>query len=157
VIQPWLAERPEDWSFIVQVATMVRERLHALGTEELDWGVVQGDLSLDNVHVTADHHVVFYDFDAAAYGWRAWDMSGVLAYQPPENWDAFLAGYREVRAFGEADVAAVPYFVAANTLLMMAGEIERWTEWFGTLRVVAWVNHTLIWLRQWVTNHLPAT
>ncbi|MBV9281967.1 MAG: phosphotransferase [Chloroflexi bacterium] len=156
VIQPWLADRPEDWSFIVQVATTVREKLHARGTADLDWGVVQGDLSLDNVHVTADHRVVFYDFDAAAYGWRAWDVTGVRAYQPRENWDAFLAGYREVRSFGEADVAVVPYFVVANALQMMAGEIERWTAWFGTLRVVAWVNDTLIWLRHWVTNYLPA-
>lgn len=147
-IQPWLQGRAEDWALVRRICTRVRERLMPL-TSNLDWGVCHGDLSLDNLSFLSEGRVTFYDFDASCYGWRAWDVCNALGYASPEHHDAFLQGYREARPFGPDDYAAMPYFMAADVLRMMGGEISRRSQWFGTYRVHGWVDDKLAWLRNW--------
>jgi len=77
-----------------------------LGRADLDRGICHGDVSLDNVHVDGDR-LVLYDLDLAGAGWRAADLTGVAS---TPWWPAFLAGYRAVRPFGGADLAALPWF-----------------------------------------------
>jgi Ser/Thr protein kinase RdoA (MazF antagonist) len=147
-IQPWLEDRLPDWQLVQRVATSVRDRLTPL-LPRLDWGVCHGDLSFDNLHAVADGRVTFYDLDLACYGWRAWDVCNALGYASPENRDAFLRGYRDVRPFDWDANAAVSYFVGADVIRMMRDEVSRWSEWFGTQRVDAWIDDKLTWLREW--------
>ena len=81
-----------------------------LSGRELDSGICHGDVSLDNLHVDGDR-IVFYDLDRAGNGPRAADLAGVAA---TAHFDAFLDGYRSVRAFGAADVAAIPWLGAVD-------------------------------------------
>ena len=81
-----------------------------LSGRELDSGICHGDVSLDNLHVDGDR-MVFYDLDRAGNGPRAADLAGVAA---TDHFDAFLDGYRSVRAFGAADVAAIPWLGAVD-------------------------------------------
>ena len=67
-------------------------------------------MSLDNLHADGDR-LVFYDLDRAGTGPRAADLAGVAA---TDRFDAFLDGYRSVRAFGGADLAAVPWLGAVD-------------------------------------------
>jgi Ser/Thr protein kinase RdoA (MazF antagonist) len=152
-IRPWLQDRPQEWQLVLRTADIVRNRL-APFLQEMDWGVCHGDLSLDNLNVSTHKRPVFYDFDLACYGWRAWDVCNALGYASPELQNAFLRGYREVRPFGHVELAAVPYFVAADAIRMMADEISRWAQWCGTWRVDTWVDDKLEWLSGWAENHL---
>jgi Ser/Thr protein kinase RdoA (MazF antagonist) len=116
----------------------------------LDWGICHGDLSLDNLHVGPDGQITLYDFDLACYGWRAWDVCTALGYASREHHDAYLRGYRSVRPFSPEELTAVPHFVAADVIRMMAGEVGRWSGWFGTERVEAWIDDKLMWLRRYI-------
>lgn len=106
----------------------------------LDWGLCLGDLTLDNITVAQDGSITFFDFDLAALSWRARDPCGVYAYsrKDPEAcdfWDAFLAGYRMVRPFSEADERAVPLMYAAQQFWDLGHEVSRWSQWSGRWRV----------------------
>lgn len=156
-LRPWLAHRPSDWSFLVRLATKISTRIRALAATGLDWGVCHGDLSLDNVHVAANQQVTFYDFDSGGPGWRASDLYGVFQYQPRDTWMAFLDGYRAVRSFAPADVAAVPYLVAARGIWDMGHRVRHWTAWSGRWVVTEayWDGQMAQW-RAWDTAQLDA-
>ncbi len=147
-ITTWLADRPLDVEIVCWVSASAGARLSPL-LPELDWGICHGDLSLDNLHMLADGYVTLYDFDSSCHGWRAWDVCNALGYAESEHQDGFLRGYRSVRPFSDAEIAAVPFFTAADELRMMADEITRWSEWFGRSRVESYIDEKLDWLRTW--------
>jgi Ser/Thr protein kinase RdoA (MazF antagonist) len=157
-LRPRLAHRPDDRDYLIGLAGRVRARLAALASAGLDWGVCHGDLSLDNVHLAPDGRLVFYDFDSGGPGWRASDPYGVFQYAVLDRnnfWEAFLAGYREVRPFGAADMAAVPYFVVAQSLWSMGLEVRYWARWAGLTRVDdGYFDRMFAALRRWDAEQL---
>ncbi len=156
-LRPWLAHRPDDWCFVVAVAEKVRRRITNLAAD-LDWGPCHGDLSLDNLHVTKGGDIIFYDFDSGGPGWRASDPYGVYRYaQTGEQqlWDPFLEGYREVRGFGPADLAAIPYFAAAYTIEGLGHQAANWATWGGQwLMSDDYLDQELAGLRKWDAEQL---
>jgi Ser/Thr protein kinase RdoA (MazF antagonist) len=97
----------DDAALISELAAKARDRVETLsrGPHGLDWGVCHGDVTLDNLHV-ADSGLVLHDFDSAAPGWRAHDLTGVAA---TPLWDAFVDGYTDERPLADADVDAMPW------------------------------------------------
>jgi Ser/Thr protein kinase RdoA (MazF antagonist) len=100
---------PADRAAFTRVVAVARERLSGM---DLDTGICHGDVSLDNLHVDHDR-VVFYDLDRAGNGWRAADLAGVAS---TDNFAAFLSGYRSVRPFGAADVAAIRWLAVIDLI-----------------------------------------
>ncbi|MDG6103509.1 phosphotransferase [Dactylosporangium aurantiacum] len=84
-----------------EVAAVARERLAGA---ELDIGVRHGDASLDNLHLTAGGGLLWHDFDLAAVGWRAADLTGAYG---GAHWPAFVEGYRTLRPIDTGAVAAL--------------------------------------------------
>lgn len=157
-LRPRLADRPDDWAFLVGLAEKVRARVTALAAAGLDWGVCHGDLSLDNLHVTPEGRITFYDFDSGGPGWRASDPYGVLLsaiLNGDDYWEAFLVGYTEVRPFGPADLAAVPYFAAAYGIQEMGGRVSDWAAWSGRwMATEAYFDDALAQWRRWDAEQL---
>lgn len=157
-IRPRLARRPDDWTYLSGLAARVRARLGVLAGRGLDWGPCHGDLSLDNVHITPDGRFTFFDFDSGGPGWRACDPYGVLQYATLDRngfWDAFLTGYREIRPFDGADLAAVPFFVVAQTVWGMGLESGIWAKWSGLWSADdAYFDRELAALRRWDAEQL---
>jgi Ser/Thr protein kinase RdoA (MazF antagonist) len=157
-VLPLLDHRPDDRAFLLNLSVRVREYLTQLIAAGLDWGVCHGDLSLDNVHITPDGRLVFYDFDSGGPGWRASDPYGVFEYAMLERngfWDAFLTGYTEIRHFSAADLAAIPYFVAAQHLWDMAHEVRYTATRSGLWRIGdAYFDRNLAFLRRWGAEFL---
>jgi len=155
VLRPHLDRRGDDWMFLLRMADKIRSRIRTDAAMGLDWGVCHGDLSLDNLHVTADQRIIFYDFDSGGPGWRACDLYGVSLCQSRENWPTFLDGYREVRPFGAADLAAIPYFVAVTGLWNMGHHLTNWARWSGQWRVTEeYFDRQIARWRQWDAEHL---
>ncbi len=152
-IEPWFDGRPEDWAFLSSLGNAVHDRLHGLIQQGMDWGICQGDYSLDNVHVVEDDRLILHDFDHAAYSWRALDLNGVQV-SPRADWEAFLAGYTSIRPLSEADLSAGPYIQATNYFRMMAREVTFWAERAGILRVEGWIDTEIQALRTWSRTYL---
>jgi len=75
-------------------------------------GICHGDVSLDNLLATGNG-LALYDFDLAAIGYRAADLTGVAS---TPYWDTFKAGYTTVRPITAADEAAIPYLGVAGRI-----------------------------------------
>lgn len=98
-------------------------------------GVCHCDLTLDNVHIENDTITVF-DFDTAAEHWRAAEPQGVFqsaAMTGAPWWDAWRAGYAEVRDVAEQDETYVPWFVLIAQLENTAWKLGLTPTSVGTL------------------------
>lgn len=127
-LRPFLTPRPDDWAFLADVAARVKADILTFAQDGLDWGVIHGDLTLDNLHVADDGQIVFYDFDDGGPGWRAHEFQGVYQAQRERAngvWDAYLEGYLAVRALSANDLRAIPSFVVADQVWSMGVDAER--------------------------------
>lgn len=118
-----------------EVAAVARERLT---TQEPDIGVRHGDASLDNLHVTEGGGLLWHDFDLAAVGWRAADLTGAYG---GAHWPAFLDGYRTLRRIDTGAVAALRVVeLVRNVAWHLTGKVAlRGTESVGE----GWVDREL--------------
>jgi Ser/Thr protein kinase RdoA (MazF antagonist) len=96
----------DDRVLVSELAAAARVHITQYAAQGLGWGVCHGDVTLDNILVTGDG-LSIHDFDVAAEGWRAADLTGVASRS---FWDAFAGGYTSRRALSEGDVAAIGWF-----------------------------------------------
>jgi Ser/Thr protein kinase RdoA (MazF antagonist) len=134
-----------QWDRVFDLTERLRK---IIDNSQLDWGVCHMDLTLDNVHRDGDTLTVF-DLDSAGECWRATEPWGVKHFSE-EYFQAWLEGYRSIRAFGEAEERAVSLFVIIEDIrnvvwklglakssrgkpLMQTAEIPKavdgWLEW----------------------------
>jgi len=144
---------------IEAIMTRLAEEIN-LKSPDLDWGICHGDLTLDNITVTEDGTITFFDFDLAALSWRARDPCGVFAASrliPGAGgfWDAFLGGYRSVRPFSDANQRAVPLMRAVNQWWDLGHDVSRWSRWSGQWRVAPNpVTARLTEIQRWIDAEL---
>lgn len=106
-----------------QVAVMKR-RLEAFGKAPHRFGLVHADLRLANLLIH-DGVTQVIDFDDSGTSWHLYDLATALSFieerpDVAELIDAWVAGYRKVRALDEADVAEIPTFLMLRRTLILA-------------------------------------
>lgn len=108
-----LEDRPSERQLVARTADVARHELDRLGRHGLRWGITHGDPSLDNIHVSGDGSLYFYDLDLAGPGWQVEDLTGALS---TEFADPFLDGYQLVRPLPSADLDALPWLRMLGTI-----------------------------------------
>jgi Ser/Thr protein kinase RdoA (MazF antagonist) len=83
-----------------------------------------------HLHRDTVQRVAIIDFDDAAFGWRMYDIAVALTHQQAAAdfaavRDAFLSGYRKVRALPEAEAAQLPLFLLVRGLVQLGWLHER--------------------------------
>jgi Ser/Thr protein kinase RdoA (MazF antagonist) len=138
-----------DRNWLLELASLLKEQIAAYAAAGLDWGVVHGDASLDNLHVTQDGSIVLYDFDSAGLGWRAADLQGWAAHHEDyqSRWDAFHLGYTRVRPLPEINRVAAPYLTLAWDLWGLKIDLERRVMAEGPQQARAYVGRQLELMR----------
>jgi len=139
-----LAARPLDRALIQALGNEAQRRIEDLLADGLDWGVVHGDVTLDNVFFGPGGPVI-YDFDLAGLGFRAYDLHGVWQ---TEHWDAFADGYQQVRPLGDNDLAALPWFAIAGNISNLKFHLVDKPAFAGTESLAdGWAENILIGVR----------
>lgn len=158
-IEPFLAQRPDDWAYVQQFAATLRQRLLALPAEILEQAFCHGDLQGYHANVAPDGRLTFFDFDCGGYGYRAYDLAVFLWCCRLEEavearWQPFLQAYRETRPISDLDVQAAPLFVCARYLWHMGVHTQNSPDWgSGFLSDKYFVDH-LKRLRQAEADYL---
>jgi Ser/Thr protein kinase RdoA (MazF antagonist) len=158
-VEPYLRHRPEDWAFLDALVRRVQLRLDAYQQAGgLDWGLTHGDATLDNLLIADGELLAIYDFDQSGLGWRGYELQGVFHYASligrPSFWEALLDGYRSLRRFGDANIAAMPYFVVLNRIWCLGIEANIIATNHGQwLRNNAFFDERLAVLRDWAAAH----
>jgi Ser/Thr protein kinase RdoA (MazF antagonist) len=157
-IRPFLRHRPADLDTLETIAAAVAQRISALPASQMDRGFCHGDFHGDNAHIDGDI-VTMFDFDCCGPGWRAYDIA-VFRWRWGEDaagdgrWAAFLEGYRSLRPIGDADLAAVPLFVAARAIWLRGLHAANTADWGRSWLNDAYWDRLLTGLREWQAKHL---
>jgi Ser/Thr protein kinase RdoA (MazF antagonist) len=121
-----LAEIPDLFAedpALVRAAARLADELVRLPRERSRFGAVHGDFELDNLAWHAGRATAF-DFDEAALSWYAADIAYALRDLTGADGEpdparrhlvqAFVAGYRAVRALDDSDLANLRLFTGAH-------------------------------------------
>jgi len=132
-IQPFLAHRPDDWGFLVDLGARLRARITAAAQTGLDWGVCHGDLNTRSLHLDDDGALTAFEFDLCGNGWRTLDLVSVQRSGPYREkgrlWDAFVQGYIDARPLGAADLNTLPLFDLACHLWRLGMDARSAAQW----------------------------
>ena len=124
-IQPLLSQRSEDWEYLVGFANALSAKIEALDVSNiLQKGFCHGDFHGWNAHIDENKQLTFFDFDCCGQGWRVYDIATFfwgarIRDIHTKRCSAFLSGYTEVRSLSEAEIAAIPYFVAIRHIWLI--------------------------------------
>lgn len=101
-----LAQGSDRQLLVRRAAGAAQEAVDRLASQGLRWAIRHGDPSLDNIHITQDGALHFYDLDLAGPGWQVEDLAGALSTPFAEP---FLDGYRTRRPLPDVDIEALPW------------------------------------------------
>ena len=141
-IQPLLVHRPNDWEYLVTLATQLQGRIRDMPPNSLDIGFCHGDCHAGNAHLSDDKIITFFDFDSCGIGWRTYDLATFrwasrLDRKETERWQPFLRGYTEERQIDEQNIQATLYFVAIRHFWLMGLQAGNSHDW-GYARMNDW-------------------
>lgn len=110
-------------------------------------GLCHGDATMDNVLIVGgtagEPRLVVFDFDLAATGFLATDFPFGI-----DNWDHFLAGYREIRSVSDNDLAAEPWLAVIGVLENLRFHAVVKPQWYGAESTTeGWLDTAKIDLR----------
>jgi Ser/Thr protein kinase RdoA (MazF antagonist) len=99
-------------------------RLARFGSGPHRYGLVHADLRLANLLVDEDRTYVI-DFDDCGWSWFLYDFGSAVSFfehdpRVPELMDAWVRGYRTVRALAPEEEAELPTFVLMRRLLLVS-------------------------------------
>jgi Ser/Thr protein kinase RdoA (MazF antagonist) len=115
-------------ALLLRARDRARERLLAFGCASDRYGLVHGDLIPDNL-LAGPQGVRLIDFDDCGPSWYAFELATslfpLLDGPLPEAQEAYLEGYRAVRALPEEQLALLPSFFAARGLSYLGWPVGR--------------------------------
>lgn len=152
------------------LAQRVHSRILALGplTQVLGHGDAHGqnNFVVDGPH--GERQAVFFDFDDAGPGYLAYELAvyawamhphtvdGVVSEKAQARWRHFLGAYREVGAVSEADLAAIPLFMAVRHIWLLGEYAGRVPVWGTQAMPTDYLRRQADMLTQWENLTLPA-
>ena len=112
IIEPYLCDRQQDLSYLLNTAAEIRQKLSCLRSESPLWSVCWGDPHSGNVHFTDDNQITLFDFDQCGYGWRIFDLAKFLQVSSGAGInrrvrDAFFRGYQKIQPLTEAETSCL--------------------------------------------------
>ena len=122
--QDGMAIAADEREVLGRLDQTLRTRLERFGAGSERYGLVHADLRLANLLVHGDETYVI-DFDDCGWSWFLYDFGTAVSFfehdpRVPELTDAWVRGYRGVRALAADDEAEIPTFVMMRRLLLVA-------------------------------------
>jgi Ser/Thr protein kinase RdoA (MazF antagonist) len=114
---------PNAGQLLGRVAARIRNRVQRYGVNADRYGLIHGDLRLQNLLVDRGQvHVI--DFDDCCFCWRLYDLATALSLiedlrSAPALLDAWLAGYQTCRPLGREDLDIVADLVMMRRLQVL--------------------------------------
>ena len=109
------AIQPDQRALLLKTQISIADRLHQLGQDGDDFGMIHADLHEGNVFIS-DAKMYLIDFDDAGFGWYLYDIAVALYQYHFENdyrlfESAFLEGYTHNRPLTDAHKNLLPMFL----------------------------------------------
>ena len=156
---PFFAARPDDLAYLQKIAETLQAQAYTLPQTTPAYGICHGDVNGSNVHFCANDKFTLFDFDLFGYGWRVYDI-GTFFWSQVFEWNAikqrtaarraFLEGYQLIRPLSDAELSALPYFVALRHMWFLGSAIRLSQQigagWFAG----EYLDHYMSFIKAWM-------
>lgn len=114
----------DDRRLLEQTCLRIRDRLSLYGRDEENYGLIHSDLRAANL-LKQGGRIQVIDFDDCGYGWHMYDLAASISFVEDHPWagrwmEAWLKGYETVRPLRKEDLEAIPTFVMARRIQLLA-------------------------------------
>lgn len=154
------ADRPQEVDYLMEIGERLKAEANKLPRRGSEYGICHGDLRSENLLLDKAGEFTLIDFDDCGYGWRVYDIGTFFWHQffpapidqQGEIRDAFLSGYQSVRPLSDAELKALPYFVALRHIWSCGVGTEQVPLDVGTKRIFQYLEPVLQWLKGWMAQ-----
>lgn len=155
---PLLSHRQSEAAYLVGLVDQLKQQLGQLPLDQPFYGLCHGDLHKTNMLFDHNQRLTLIDFDCCGYSWRAYELA-VLFWstrhlpQASAVRMAYLDGYQTVRQLDDREVAAIPFFVAAQHLVITAVEVEQALRGVADSQAItdSYLDDRIDFIRTWMT------
>ena len=122
-VAPFLNQDQRE--YLNTLSVTIHQRMPHLPKAAPCFGICSGDINPSNFHLSDRGQITLFDFDQCGYGWRAFEIGKFLSSihhleQYPVLRDGFLQAYTAVRPLSAQELEAVPFFLLASLIWVMA-------------------------------------
>ena len=152
------------------LAARLQSDILALG--ELSQVVCHGDAHGSNNFIINSSeqdqkHAVFFDFDETGPGYLSYELAvypwnliprspdGVMSEKAMLQWQHFISAYCKVRPVAEADLIAIPRFMAVRQFWLLGEYAGRVPVWGSQAMPTDYLRRQVTMLRQWENLTFP--
>jgi Ser/Thr protein kinase RdoA (MazF antagonist) len=125
---------PDSYAYLLEKTRKFYNGLLSLPKDIDSYGLVHGDIHLNNFHVHNDD-IVLFDFDECEYNWFAADVAYPLFYATPlpsdgeekraraaqTFYDHFMEGYSQENTLDRSWLQRIPLFLRLREILVLSG------------------------------------
>lgn len=142
-------EYPEGYAQLALTAGKVMQKLATYDTAHFNTGYCHYDYFPKNFFFDDHNSLTLFDFDFAGMGYLAYDLASIFAHfyfdmrylqksqeTAKAEFDAIVAGYRQLRPVSDEELEAVPLLAYQLLLFYLGFQYENFDDWsnpfFGT-------------------------
>ncbi len=141
-IQDFLSKDAPEFKWLKDTHVFLLKEFSNFDVRQLRQGIVHLDIWFDNINVTDQDEITFFDFDFCGNGWLCLDLAyywlALHTVEPDQStrlvkWNSFIKGYQSVEKITSEELRILPvlglalyYFYFGN----MCKRFENWSNFF---------------------------
>ena len=158
----FFAADSETMAFVESTTYKLVEKMKEINLTEVRFGAVHLDIWYDNMHVTPNGQVTFFDFDFCGNGWQALDLAyfNVQLFNTEPDADEyqrklqrFFEGYETVTPISVAEKNLIPYLAVSLWFFYLGIQCQRFDDWGNLFISENYFKRFIELIQKWCTYH----
>ncbi len=160
--QTFFAAGSETMTFLKTSTHQLVEKLKEINLKEVRTGTVHLDIWFDNMHVTPNGEVTFFDFDFCGNGWQTLDLAYFNVQLFNTEFDAdeyqrklqrFLEGYETIVKISDEEKRLIPYLAVSLWFFYLGVQCKRFDDWGNLFISEDYFKRFIGLIQKWCTKH----
>jgi Ser/Thr protein kinase RdoA (MazF antagonist) len=161
-VKTFFAAESETMAFVESTMHALVEKLNDIRLAEVRFGAVHLDIWFDNMHVTPDGEVTFFDFDFCGNGWQCLDVAYFNVQLFNTEFDAdeyqrklqrFFEGYETVTLLSAEEKRLIPYLAVSIWFFYLGIQCQRFDDWGNLFISEDYFRRFIGMIQKWCTHH----
>lgn len=149
-------------AFVESATQTLAEKMKEIRSDQVRSGVVHLDIWYDNMHVTPDGEVTFFDFDFCGNGWQVLDLAyfnvQLFNTEPDANeyqrkLQRFFEGYETVTTLSAEEKRLIPYLAVSLWFFYLGVQCQRFDDWGNLFISENYFKRFIELIQKWCAHH----
>lgn len=163
IMQERFANMPDEYAFLQKTADRVIEKMKQFDKSAFSFGYCHYDLIPKNFHFDEADRITFFDFDWAGKGYLANDLMTFLVQlffiahyktisreAADEHFGIVVDAYREVRAFSEQELDAIPWLGLMFWIYAFGFYEDNYDDFANTFLTPKFIKERIALIGKWI-------